>query len=102
GPLGPRAKLAAETDERNAVLAELGGDDLPDEERVRAGRDFVGKPALEPAERAVEEWRAELPVPRRDALPHPDRRHPAGEMLGEVVLVGRQERYGERPGLAEQ
>ena len=69
---------------------------------MRSRGDLGGETALEPAERAVEQWRPELAVPHGDPLPHPDGRDAASEVLCERLLIGREERHGERPRLAQK
>src|SRR6185437_4550199 len=102
GSLGSRAERSGETEEWCAVLALRRRHDLTDEEGVRARCELVDESALEPAERALEERRPELTLARRNALPHPDRRDAAGEVLRERLLLGAEQRRSERSSLAQE
>ena len=75
--------------------------DLADEERVVAGLVLAAEPALEPAERAVEE-RAARALADGDPVPHRDRRHAAREVLREPHLVAGEQRDREAARLAQQ
>ena len=67
---------------------------------VPAG-DLLADAALEPAERALEERRA-VRVSQGDAFPHPDRRHAAGEVLRELLLLGGEQRERALAGFPQQ
>ena len=62
----------------------------------------MSAPNRDVPERAHEERRATRPGLRRHAVPHPDRRDATGEMLGEPVLPGCEERDRAAAGLAEE
>ncbi len=76
--------------------------DPEDEERVRACLQLVGDAALEPAECAVEQRCTVRAVSHRDPVPHRDRWHAAREVLGDLLLIGREQRERARPGLPQQ
>ena len=57
--------------------------------------------ALEPADGVGQEWGIR-PVDDGDALPHRDRGNAAREVLREVHLIGRQDRYRARARLPEE
>ena len=78
------------------------GDRLADEERVVAHFTLEREPALDPAERAVDQRCAELPGRRLDPRPVRDRGYAASEVLGQVLLARGEDADRERARLAEQ
>ena len=89
-------------DERARVgRAGLGGLDLGDEEGVVSGGVLAGHASAQPCGGAVE-LRRPGGGAEGDALPERDRRHPAREVLGEVLLSRGQDADRELVGVAQQ
>ena len=80
----------------------LGGLDCCDEERVIAGRVLLGEAAAEPGHGAFQLRRPLGLVAERDAFPEGDGGDAASEVLGKVLLAGREDAGGELLSLAEQ
>ena len=91
-----------QVDEGFATRPAPHGNRLAYEERVVAHLVLEGEPALDPAERAFDQWRAELAGRRLDPRPVRDRGHAAGEVLRQVLLARGEDADRERAGLAEQ
>ena len=81
----------SEVDGGRGAAAALGGEDLADEERVVARAVFGVQAALEPAERIVDQRRALRALAGGDAVPVSERGHAPCEVLGDRLLVSRQE-----------
>ncbi len=85
-----------------ARLRRLASPNVAYEERVRPGSHLVADRALQPTQRSHEQRRAARAGFGRDAVPHRDRWNPAGEVLGEPVLPGCEQRNRTAAGFPEK